>query len=305
MAEGGARTLAIALVAGLRRALAGVARRPLISLSCVGAVAVSLLLVGAVHLAGENAVRLTRGWGAGVQMVIYLEPETPAERAHAIARILESVPAVERVDYVPPDEAERRLAASLGDHKDLLVGVETGYLPASLEVALAGGVRGVAEVSPLVDKLRQTGGVEEVELLGDWVERLAATRRSLRWLAVGLALLVGAACVYVVATTIKLGALARKDELDILRLVGATERFVRAPLLVEGALQGALGAGVGAVLLYALFRIAGPAFTELLSGAFGPLELRFLPGPELALAVLVGAGLGALGSWLAVGRAEV
>ena len=294
-----------AFALGIRRAMVGIGRRPIVSLSCVGAIAVSLLLVGAVHLAGENASRLTKGWGAGVQMVVYLEPDVPTERALAIARILRGVPAVDRVDYVPPDEAERRLASSLGSHKDLLVGVETGYLPASLEVALAGGVRGVAEVSPLVDKLRHTSGVEEVELLGDWVERLAATRRSLRWLAIGLALLVAAACVYVVATTIKLGAVARKDELDILRLVGATENFVRAPLLIEGALQGALGAGVGAALLYALYRVAGPAFTGLLGGAFGPLELQFLPASSLALAVGIGAGLGALGSFIAVGRAEV
>jgi len=291
-----------ALVYGLRRAFGGVARRPLVSLLAVGAIGVSLLLVGVVHLASTNVARLTSSWGRGVQMVVYLADGTTPERAQAIGRILSGARGVDRVDYVPPDAAYRRLADSLGDRKDLLEGVEVGYLPASLEVTLAGGMRDVAAVSPMVDKLRATPGVDEVEFLGDWVDRLTALLGSLRASALALALLVAAACIYVISATIKLSVYARKDELEILKLVGATDSFVKLPLVVEGAVQGALGAGAAVGLLYALFRMGAPALERMLSGAVGAVELRFLPVADLGTVVVAGTILGILGSWLAIGR---
>jgi cell division transport system permease protein len=291
---------------GLARALASAARRPLVSVLATGAIGVSLVLLGVVVLAAANVARLSGSWGRGVQMVVYLAEGTTPERARDVAGALSGVAAVERVDYVPPDEALSRLKGSLGDRQDLLDGVEVGFLPASLEVTLAPGARSVAAASPLVDKLRRSAGVEEVDFLGDWVDRLTSLLRTLRLLAAGLALLVACACVYVVAGTIKLGMYARRDELEVLKLVGATDAFVKAPLLIEGALQGALGAGVAVGLLYTLYRLGAPVLERMLAGAVGKLELSFLPAPWSLAAVGGGALLGLIGSWLAIGRyAEV
>jgi cell division transport system permease protein len=287
---------------GIGRAFGGAARRPLVSVLATGAIAVSLVLVGVVYLAARNVAHLTGSWGGGVQMVVYLEDDATPERAREIARILGGVEAVTKVDYVPPDVAMRRLEESLGDRKELLDGIEVGYLPASLEVTLAGGVRDVAAVSPLVDKLKHTQGVEEVEFLSDWVDRLGALLRSLRLAAMALAVLVAAACIYVVAGTIKLGVYARKDELEVLKLVGATDRFVKAPLVLEGALQGGLGAGAAVGLLYALYRLGAPALERMLEGAIGTIHLSFLPAREAAIVIGVGAALGVVGSWVAIGR---
>jgi len=294
--------IARAIRYGIGRALSGAARRPLVTVLSTGAIGISLLLVGVVVLAAANVARLTQGWGRGVQMVVYLEDGTSPERARSIGRILSAVDAVERVDYVPADVAYQRLRDSLGERRDLLDGVEVGFLPASLEVTLHGGVKGVASVSPVVERLRQTRGVEEVEFVGDWVDRLTALFHALRWVALALALVVAGACVYVVAGTIKLGMYARDDELTVLRLVGATDAFVELPLVVEGAMQGALGAGVAVGLLYALYRIGGPAIERMLTGAVGEIHLSFLSAPHLLIAVAAGALLGIAGSWLAVGR---
>ncbi len=287
---------------GLGRALRGVAGRPIVSILSTGAIAVSLLLVGLVVLAVANVSRLTSRWDDGVQMVVYLDDGVTPERARAIAGVLASVHAIERVDYVPPDAAYRRLGEALGNRRDLLDGVETGFLPGSLEVRLAGGVRGVASASPVIERLRRTPGVEEVEFLGDWVDRLSALLAALRAAAIALAFLVGGACVYVIGGTIKLGMYARRDELDVLRLVGATDGFIRLPLLVEGALQGLVGAGLALGGLYAVYRLGAPALERMLSSALGGLQLTFFPA-TLALAALGGGlVLGILGSWLAEGR---
>jgi cell division transport system permease protein len=276
--------------------------RPLVTALATGAVGVSLLLVGLVALAAQNVSRVSSPWSGGVQMVVYLDEGVGPERATQIARALSGVPAIERVDYVPPDQALARLEGSLGDRRGLLDGVEVGYLPASLEITLAAGAREVAAVSPLVDKLRATPGVEEVEILGDWVARVAALDRALRLAALALALIVGVACVYVIAGTIKLGVYARREEIEVLKLVGATDRFVTGPLVVEGALQGALGAGCALGLLWAAFRLGAPTLEAALAGAVGPITLSFLPAAHLGLVVAAGAILGLLGSWVAIGR---
>ncbi|MBI4511271.1 MAG: hypothetical protein HY698_16680 [Deltaproteobacteria bacterium] len=291
-----------AMYFGLARALGGLTDRPLVSLLAMGAIGVSFLLLGVVVLAHLNISGASAAWGRGVQMVVYLDDETPVERARAIGRALLHAPGIERVDYVPSDEAYRRLVESLGDRKDLLSGVEIGYLPASLEVTLGGGVRDVAKVSPLVDKLRRTPGIEEVEFLGDWVDRLTSLLASIRSAAWALALLALATCVYVVASTIKLSVHARKDEIEILKLVGATDRFVKLPLLVEGAVQGLLGSAVALGLLYAFYRLGGPPLARMLSGAVGELQLSFLSPSMLGLALLMGTSLGMLGSFVAIGR---
>lgn len=294
-----------ALGYGLARALRGALRRPLVTLVSTGAIGVSILLVGVLALAAVNVARLADRWGGGVQMVVYLKDGTTPERARAIGDVLGSVHAIERVDYVPPDVAYHRLAESLGTRQDLLQGVEIGFLPASLEIKLAGGVRDIAAASPIIERLKRTAGVEEVEFLGDWVERLTRLLGALRVAALALALLVGGACVYLIAGTIKLGVYARRDELDVLRLVGATDRFIKLPLLVEGAVQGALGAGIAAGLLYGVFRLAGPALEAMLSGTLGVVHLAFLPTAVLGLAVAGGTLLGMAGSFVAIGRHEV
>jgi cell division transport system permease protein len=291
-----------AIVYGLRRALRGAAARPTVTLLSTGVVAVSLLLVGVVALAAANVSRLTARWGRGVQMVVYLKDGTTPERARAVGQILASVRAIERVDYVPPDEAYRRLAESLGTHRELLEGVEAGFLPGSLEIRLREGVRDLAGVSPIVERLRRTPGVEEVDFLGDWVDRLARLLLALRAAGVALTLLIGGACVYVIAGTIKLGMYARKDEIDVLRLVGATDGFVELPLVVEGALVGSLGAAAGAGLLYLLYHVGGPMIEGALSSAIGEIHLQFLSRSVLAAALGGGTILGLLGSWLAIGR---
>ena len=291
-----------AFVYGLRRALRGARSRPLTTLFSTGAIAVSLVLVGVLVLAHQNIERLSAKWGRGVQMIVYLADDVTPERARAIGQVLRGVSAIERVDYVPPDEAQRRLKEALGARQSLLDGVEAGFLPASLEVSLKGGVRDVAAQSPVIERLRATPGVDEVAFLGDWVERLASLLSLLRAAALALALLIAGACVYIIGGTIKLGMYARKDELDILRLVGATEGFIKLPLIVEGALQGVVGAAAALGGLALLYRLAAPTLERTLQSAVGEVELAFLPPAVLALALGVGLALGVVGSIVAIGR---
>lgn len=290
------------LARSLRRGLEAARHKPLIQLVAVGTIALSLLLVGVVELTAFNVRRLAANWGQDVQMTVYLEDGVAPARAQQVAAALAKLPGVRAVRTVDAHEAWLRLRRSLGSRADLLDGVEEGFLPASIEVSLEPGVAEVLRAHPAFERLRHTAGVEDVELMGDWAGRLRALERLLDTAGWAVLALVLCACLYIVGSTIRLGVFARREEIEIWKLVGATDGFVKAPFLVEGALQGALGTAAAALLLYGLYRAAAPRVEAVLGGwlAGGPLGF-FTPG-QLAVAVAAGTLLGLGGSALALGR---
>jgi cell division transport system permease protein len=286
----------------VERVLAGARDKPLIQLVAVGTIALSLLLVGVVELTALNVKKLARGWGADVQMTVYLEDGVTPQRAQKVAAALAKLPGVVGVRTVDSHEAWTRLRRSLGARADLLDGVEEDFLPASIEVSLKPGVAEVLRAHPAFERLRHTAGVEDVELMGNWTGRLRRLERLLSAAGWAVAALVLCACLYIVGSTIRLGVFARRDEIEIWKLVGATDGFVKAPFLVEGGLQGALGTGLAVALLYALYRLASPRVEAVLGGWLASGPLGFFAPSQLALAVGCGALLGLCGSALALGR---
>lgn len=295
-------SLAHTVAGTIGRGLAGARRSPLIQAVAVGTIALSLVLVGGVQLVALNVARLESAWGGQAQMAVYLEEGTPRERAEEIAAALGKLPGVETVRTIESRAAYERLRRSLGGRADLLDGVEESFLPTTLEVRLKPGVADVIRAHPAFERLAHAQGVEEVELLGEWVERLRAAQRLLRDLGLGIGLLVACACLYIVASTIRLGVFARREEIEILRLVGATNAFVKGPFLVEGALQGATGAVLATGILYGLYRLALPRVEAVLSDLLLAGPVRFFGLSQLAMAIGFGMLVGVIGSALALGR---
>lgn len=288
------------------RALDGLRRTPAVAAAVTGAVAVGFLLVGVVHLLAHNIEAMAKAWGGGAHMVVYLESGTPAADAEKLRATLASVPAVARSVHVSPAQALERLRRSLGDHQDLDILVEdelgAAFLPASIEVTFAAGVEDVARNHSLVTRVEAAVGVDEVVFVGDWADRLTMLMRTLRygvWCFFGL---MGAACVYVVATTMRLRAQAHRREAEVMELCGASAAFVRGPLLIEGMVQGALGAAAAMGMLWLLFDTGAGAVRETLRQALGSGQVAFLPAAHVAAFVAAGAALGLLGSLLVTGR---
>ncbi|MDB4969118.1 MAG: hypothetical protein JWN44_4807 [Myxococcales bacterium] len=286
----------------LLRGVDGARKSPLIQLVAVGTIALSLLLVGVVELAALNVRRLSESWGGGVQMTVYLEDGVTPARAQKVAGALGKLPGVASVRAVGTHEAWLRLQRSLGGRAELLDGVEEGFLPASIEVSLKPGVAEVLRAHPAFEKLRHTAGVEDVELMGDWASRLRGLERLLSSAGWFVAALVLCACLYIVGSTIRLGVFARRDEIEIWKLVGATNGFVKAPFLVEGGLQGALGSGVAVLLLYGLYRLASPRLESVLGSWLAAGPLGFFTAGQVMMALVCGTLLGLCGSALALGR---
>jgi len=275
---------------------------PLLPVVAVAAVALGIVLVGTVHVAARNLHDVLANWGQGVQLTVYFQPEASVGRAAAVAEALRRVPGIEHVRYITAAEAMERLKSGLGPSSPLLDGVDDDFLPPSLEVSFARGHDDVATLAAVAERVGRMPGVDQVETSGDWVKRLAAAAdlaRAAAWVAFAL---VGTACLYLAFATIRLAVFARREEIEILKLVGATDRYVRAPFWIEGLLEGLLGGGLGALSLYLLFRAAAPRVEALLGGLLGGIHLGFPPGAHIAAGVAVAALTGLLGAHLAVRR---
>ncbi len=282
-----------------RRALVNLWRAPLPSLVAIFTIALALFL-GASFVFGLSAARaLVQSWGAQASVTLYLAPSAPDAAAQALAeRVAREHPAV-AVKFVGRVEALERLKADLGEQGKVLDGLTFNPLPPTLEVNPREALP-AAEVRKLAGELQKLPGVQEVDYGREWLDRLEALARALRAAGAGALVAVIAAALLVVANTIRLAVYARRDEIEIMKLVGATDGYVRLPFLLEGGLQGLLGGGLALGGLFATQKWLLPRVIEAFSFAAGST-----PHLDLSQASIIGAAgalVGLFGSWLAVTR---
>jgi cell division protein FtsX len=292
------------MVYALGRGLRGMVQSPLVQLLAIGTMAVCMLLLATTLLLFQNARAIAASWGIDVPVTVYMQHGAPPADVEALRSKLAALPEVERAEWVTPQQALTRLDASVGDHPELLAGIDAAALPDSIELHLVPGVEpGFADA--LAGRVQAMDGVDEVAALGPWVQQAETMLDTFEWLAIGVAALVSLACLAIVWSTIRLGVFARRAELDILRLVGGTTRFVRAPFVVEGVLQGVLGTALALTGLWLAFDLIRPFVEQGMALVFAAGSIRFFAPLELGLAIAFGGLLGLLGSRAAVaGHAE-
>jgi len=283
------------------RGARGMAQAPLVQLLAIATMAVCMSLLGVILLVWINVEGITQSWGVDVPVTVYLVDDADDEAVSRLAERLEALPEVEAVEGVSPTMAMQRLSEGLGDDQNLLVGIDATVLPASLELVLAPNTPPEFPAA-LADRLTGSEVVEEVGVAGAWVDKVRSMLVTVQQLAIGAGLLVSLACMAIVWNTIRLGVYARRAEIQILRLVGGTSRFVRGPFIVEGMVQGTLGAAAALGLLYGGFNALAPFLESGLSLVFASGALKFFSPTVSALAVGFGALVGIAGSRAAVAR---
>ncbi len=271
----------------LGEALRALAARPVSALLAVGSVALTLLMAGTVWILGSRLGESTSRWANGVVAAVYLDPTADESARARVAAALHRLPGVSEVRYVDQAEALHRLQSSVGPDAEAVADIPAEWLPPSYEVALRGPRQVLAQAQERLAALGQAlDAITEVRTVRSWTERVEALATALNRLAVGLAILALAICVYVVASTVRLGLLQRGPQLAVQRLLGAPRWVLVAPGLLEGLFVALLGGLVALGLLAGLLVLFGPELSLLDSRSFaeglgGLLRLR-----------IVGAGLG-------------
>ena len=300
------------------RGTRGLGRRPLRALAVASCVAIGFALVGAAHLAVGAAAAVEHSWQSGAGMIVYLDDGVSPAQAARIARALATLPAVERVRYVPPERALDQVRDLLGPGTDVAANLRPGMLPGSLEVELRPGALDVVRAHPVVARLQRTPGVDEVAFADDWVGRVSGLTGAVERAGGIAGWLATLACVWILLVVVRLGwasgdggGWGRRNRgtgagapARAWYVAGASRWFVSAPLAVEGAVIGAVGAALGLLVLALLFAMAhGPAETALAAAFGAPVPgLHFLAWGEIArlvgLGAVVGAAAGASGGHL-------
>ncbi|MFQ5514141.1 MAG: cell division protein FtsX [Myxococcota bacterium] len=289
-----------------RAGLRGLRASPLIFLLSVGTLSAGLLLLGTYLLVLQNMRDVLERFGSDVSVVAFLEPsaaEDPAVREVLRVRV-EAMEGVRSVRYVSPEQALERLRYDLGDEASLLEGLEGNPLPASLEIELQPERRTPDEVRALAERLDSAREIEEVRYGEAWIESYSRILRAVEGLGVALGAFLVLVLGTIVAGTVRLAFVARADEIQIQRLVGAGALFVRLPFYLEGALQGAVAALLALAVLYGLYGLGLPLVGELLSFVLGRSSLSFFGWAEMGLLVGLGVGLGVGGAVLSLLRLE-
>jgi cell division transport system permease protein len=281
----------------MREAFHGMARNGAMSAVCVSTVAVCLLVLAVVGLLALNLERTAQVIEAQVEIKLYLEPDLSPAQVESLRETLSRVPGVRETRYVSRDQALADLGQQLGDQAGLLEAVaDMNPLPDSIDVPVD-----PQRLVAVADAAKQLPGVEKVIDKRQVITRLLDVTRAVRILGLGLALLLAGVTVVIVSNTIRLAVFSRRNEVRIMKLVGATDRFIRGPFMVEGILMSLVGACVAAAAVWW-------GYTWLL-GAVGR-SLPFLPllgaqplllGLTAGLA-LMGVVLGALGSSISLRR---
>jgi cell division transport system permease protein len=280
----------------LRRAATNLWRAPLPSVVAVITIGLALFLGAALAFSIASARALLVSWGAQPSVTAYLDPAVPDEQARALAERLRSQEHVDVV-LVSKRTALERLRVQLGNLGSAVDDLPANPLPGSLEVILPRSV----DLRAFAQRIATLPGVREVDYGREWVDRIEALGGALRQFGTAALVLVSIAALLVVANTIRLAVYARREEIDIMKLVGATDSYVRLPFVIEGALQGICGAVLAIAALAAVQRFVLPRAAAAFAFASG------VPAPHFSTthgALLVGAGavVGLCGSYLAVAR---
>jgi cell division transport system permease protein len=276
-------------------ALSSVWRRRTSALLAMGTIAIALFVLGASLVVTGNLARLAAQWARAAEMSVYLADQvTPVER-HDIELALARDHVTAAQEFVSKAEALRRFKQTFGDLAAAVDDVGGNPLPASFEVRLRAGAAGGPDVDALGAQLRRMPGVVDVRYDRQWLTRLLSGVRIIRGAGFVLSFILTVASGLTIGSVVRLALDARRDELEIMQLVGAPRAYVRGPFVMEGVLQGGMGAAIAVLALGVAFAVLQAGYVAPLAVTVDVSSVQFLPIVQCLALVSGGMAVGCLG----------
>jgi cell division transport system permease protein len=244
-------------------------------------VSLSVLIFSFFFLIYTNMIKTGEKLGDDLRLTIYLEEEPVLEMQTQLVRKITNFSPVEEIRFISRQEAFDSLAKQLGDNIDVLDELDPSFLPPSIEVYPRKSLSTLTEIQRFSEYLTTLPGAVKVQYGREWVERFNYFTKLLRIIVILSGFLLIMTTTFMVAYTIRLAVVARQAELEILRLLGATNNYIRTPFLIEGFLQGIFGSSLGLLALFFLYRwirqhFTGPGILQLVDFTFFTPEIMGL-----------------------------
>ncbi len=279
-------------------------RNPTLTVASVLTIGVSLFLVGASLLLGDGAKNATRRFQGGVEVVVFLDPQISDAQRDSVGAFIDANPLVKKKSYVDKQAAYKEYKRLFKDSPDMISALSAKDLPTSFTVVPNDAT--IDSVEQLQSVLSQRPGVYRVEASTDAVRKI---QRLSALLTTGLALTAVcllAAALLLIINTIRMAALARRREIEVMKLVGATNWFIRVPFMLEGLAQGLVGAGLAAAGVFGLNRVFKDRLTTSSSSGITLLQSFVVDQSHVIttsiLLLVIGVVISVVGSGFAVGR---
>jgi cell division transport system permease protein len=268
----------------LRKAVRDLKTNVFLNAVSVFTVALSVLCVSAFTLFFVNADAVTRQWAADLCVMAYIKPGMSQEEMAKIGQKIRAIPGVQTAEFISGDQALERLRHQLQKQSSLLEGLPENPLPDAFEIRMAASPRNWEIIEPVARQTAAIEGVDEVEYGQEWLGRFMGVLNLARMAGYGIGGLFFMAAVFFMANTIRLVLYSRRQEIEIMNLVGASESFIKDPFYIQSMILGVIGGGLGLGALYAMFRWFSVNFETTVIG----VPIRFL-SPDMMLFLVLGS----------------
>jgi cell division transport system permease protein len=262
-------------------------------------IAAGLFVLGFFLMVNANLQRIIRSWSDAAELAVYLRDDAQPQQIATVNELLTHSGLASSVTLVSKDEARKEFARDFPDLAPATAALDRNPFPASFAVRLNPDAQSApGAVEALTATLSAAGGVADVRYDRTWIARLNTTIRVIRGVGLAIILLLAVASALTVANVVRLTAMARRNEIEIMQLVGAPFAYIRGPFIAEGLIQGGVGALAAIIVLLATFAAIRARFGTLMADAVGLTGVAFVPTEILLLLVVGGMALGCIGGFV-------
>lgn len=263
--------------------------------------AISMSIFGIFLIVFFNLDEMVKKWREKIQIVIYLKDNIPQHEVKNLKNYFASKQEIEEYSYISKDDALAIFKKRLNSNQTIMDNLEVNPLPASFELRLKTNFRKYNKIKSLATEINELEGIENLDFGERWLERFETILLFFKSIISAIGCLICIGIIFIVSNTIKLSLYARRDEIEIMQLVGATDWFIKGPFLLEGLIQGFLGVLLSMAILYGLFK----TFTvNLQTSSFfiGQHSFLFIPPIVISYLIFLGMLTGIVGSFISVGK---
>lgn len=281
-----------------KRAIEGILENKFLQGVTIITFALSILIVSAYLLFFINANDFMNSWEKGIRIMAYLGPDQHQEEPENVKRKIQKIPGVQSVRFISKEEALNQMKEKLKTQASLLVDLKENPLPDAFEIKVIAASQRIDKIENLATQIKAIPSVDEVEYGRKWLNRFSNIFALFRLTGYALGGLFFMATVFIVANTIRLALYSKREEIEIMRLVGATDRFIKIPFYIGGLIQGALGGLIGLSLLFIPFKWVATNIEHTFSSVLFPI--RFFPLEVLLGIIICSMFVGWLGCYLSL-----
>lgn len=281
-----------------KRAIKDILDHRFLSVTTIITIAVSVLIAGAFALFLMNANDIMNSWKKGIRVMAYLKPDIPEINIGELKSRIKGMKGVRDVQFISKNEALQRLKSQMKRQPSLLENLKENPLPDAFEIRLSESFQNRDSVEMLAERLNSLVQVEDVEYGQIWLGRFMSIINLFRLTGYAMGGLFFLAAVFIVANTIRLVLYSRREEVEIMRLVGATDGFIKAPFYIEGLIQGVLGGMIGLTVLFVIFILVSLNVEQGLTA--GLFTIRFLSPGAFCGILVCSMFVGWLGCYLSL-----